>query len=186
MATPLTVACHFPLGYFFLPSSPPRGGSSSSSPLLPPHPFLSLLPPLPLPLEYVRTYAPHEEEDYSSYRAESPEACDLQQESRGALMVHETRSIILDHAHTADRRRSFWPLSITRGLILGHSRDFHSSGERSSARVRRESREASGVYRNSDRESAICTSAVYLGSSAANSRNAKPRGFVIALNNLCS
>lgn len=150
MATPLTVACHFPLGYFFLPSSPPRGGSSSSSPLLPPYPFLSLSPPLPSPSNtYVRMH--HTKRRIIPRTAPSPPkraTCSRNREERSWFM-RLARSFSI--THTPDRRRSFWPLSITRGLILGHSRDFHSSGERSSARVRRESREGSGVYRNSDR-----------------------------------
>lgn len=110
----VTVACHFPLGYFFL-LFVPLGGC-------PPPP---LLPPPYLLRPQTCTYAPRRV-DYSS----SPISLERATYSGIAWsLVHEARSIILDHAYRIAAAHSASPDHPR--AILGHSRDFHSSGERS-------------------------------------------------------
>lgn len=88
MAAPVTVACHFPLGYFFLLARPSRW--------LPPFFF-----PPPHPPPDVCTYAPRRE-DYSSSPIPLQRA--ICEESRGARLKDS-----LDHSRSRipDRRRSF-------------------------------------------------------------------------------
>lgn len=112
MVAPVTVACYFPLGYFFL--LVPLGVAPA---------FLLFTSP-PSFTSNECTYVPRRE-DYSSSPIPLQRAiC----RDRGEL-GSETRSIILDHAYWIAAAHSASPDHPR--AILGHSRDFHSSGERS-------------------------------------------------------
>lgn len=126
LAAPITVACHFPHGYFSSHPFRPSRWLSTACPSPPPH----------LPRPRTCTYAPRRV-DYSSSPI-PPERATYR--NRVESSVHEARSIILDHAYRGSPPLIL-PLPISRGRSpVIHAISIHPA--RDLLLARREPREA--------------------------------------------